>query len=123
MDKVETIGLGAFAMGASIPMAYAVGGNAADAIRHQESMIEITTGRHPAYQVPALDYLGTPLGIDIRKVVETGTLPIIDTAMANKTGGEIGVGLARPPMECFTQALRALGLAVKAALAGAGQTG
>jgi hypothetical protein len=110
----ETMGLGAFAMGASIPMAYAVGGRAADAIRYQESMIEIAAGRHPAYQVPALDYRGTPLGIDIRKVVKSGTLPIIDTAIANKAGGEIGVGIARPPMEAFTKALRAFGQHVKA---------
>jgi hypothetical protein len=120
----ETMGLGAFAMGASIPMAYAVGGTAADAIRYQESMADIVAGRHPAYQVPALDYVGTPLGIDIRKVVETGILPIIDTAMADKQGGEIGVGLARPPMACFEQALKAFGAGVKrqfAADVGSGQ--
>ncbi|MFC2030302.1 DUF1116 domain-containing protein [Chloroflexota bacterium] len=111
---METIGLGAFAMGASIPMAQAVGGTAADAIRYQESMADITVGRHSAYQVPALDFQGTPLGIDIRKVVDSGVLPIIDTAIANKSGGEIGVGLARPPLSCFTGALRAFGGAVKA---------
>ena len=117
---METGGLGAFAMGASISMAQAVGGTAADAIRYQESMMDITAGRHPAFQVPALDFLGTPLGIDIRKVLDTGVLPIIDTAIANKEGGEIGVGLARPPVECFTQALKAFGEVVKSQ-ASAGQ--
>lgn len=105
---MEVIGLGAFAMAASVSMAYAVGGNSQDAIRYQESMADITVARHPAYQVPVLDYKGTPVGIDIRKVVQSGVLPIIDTAIAHKNGGEIGVGIARPPMECFTQALVAL---------------
>lgn len=110
----ETMGLGAFAMGASIPMARALGGTAADAVRYQESMADITVGRQSSYQVPALDYQGTPLGIDVRKVVDIGLLPIIDTAIANKAGGEIGVGLARPPMDCFTDALRALANTVRA---------
>lgn len=105
---METIGLGAFAMAASVSMAYAVGGTASDAIQYQESMVDITTARHPAFQVPSLDYKGTPVGIDIRKVVQTNVLPIIDTAIAHKDGGEIGVGIARPPIECFTQALEAL---------------
>ena len=105
----ETAGLGAFAMAASIPMAQAVGRSAADAIDFQESMIDITVGRHPAYQIPALDFLGTPCAIDIRKVVQTGLLPIIDTAIAYKKGGEIGVGIARPPMECFTKGLKRFG--------------
>ncbi len=105
----ETMGLGAFALAASVPMAKAVGGSAQDAIQYQETMAEITVGRHNTYLVPILDFVGTPIGIDIRKVVRTGILPIIDTAIAAKQGGQIGVGLARPPMECFTKALRAMG--------------
>ncbi len=111
---MEVTGLGAFAMGASVSMAYAVGGTAADAIRYQESMVDITQARHPAYQVPALDYKGTPVGIDVRKVVQSNVLPIIDTAIAHKNGGEIGVGIARPPMQAFTQALVALHEAAQA---------
>ncbi|HBY96294.1 MAG: DUF1116 domain-containing protein [Ardenticatenaceae bacterium] len=110
---METTGLGAFAMAASVSMAYAVGGGAADAMRYQESMVDITVARHPAYQIPALDYRGTPVGIDIRKVVQTNILPIIDTAIAHKNGGEIGVGIARPPMECFVQALEGLSVAAQ----------
>jgi len=105
---MEVYGLGGFALGASIPMAYAVGGQAADAIHLMESMVDITSARHAAFKIPALDFKGTPVGIDIRKVVQTNVLPIIDTAIAHKNGGEIGVGIARPPMECFTAALVAL---------------
>lgn len=115
---MEVIGLGAFAMGASIPMAYAVGGTAQDAIRYQESMADITVARHPAFKVPALDFKGTPVGIDIRRVVQSNVLPIIDTAIAHKQGGEIGVGIARPPMECFTQALEELSRTAQAVVAG-----
>jgi hypothetical protein len=111
----ETAGLGAFAMAASPSMALAVGGTAADAVRFQESMLDITISRHPVYQVPYLDFKGTPLGIDIRKVVQTNILPIIDTAIANKKGGEIGVGIARPPMDCFIKALKRFGETVKQA--------
>lgn len=115
---MEVIGLGAFAMGASIPMAYAVGGTAQDAIRYQESMADITVARHPAFKVPALDFKGTPVGIDIRRVVQSNVLPIIDTAIAHKQGGEIGVGIARPPMECFTQALEELSRTAQAVVTG-----
>jgi hypothetical protein len=114
---MEVSGLGAFAMGASVSMAYAVGGTAEDAIRYQESMVDITVARHPAYLVPALDFKGTPVGIDIRRVVQSNILPIIDTAIAHKKGGEIGVGIARPPMECFSKALVALNKAAQKEMA------
>jgi len=113
---MEVYGLGGFAMGASIPMAYALGGMASDAIRYMESMVDITTARHAAFKVPALDFKGTPVGIDIRKVVQTGVLPIIDTAIAHKDGGEIGVGIARPPMECFVKSLEAISNKIKTAV-------
>lgn len=103
----ETVGLGGFAMAASVPMCRAVGGSAEDAVGYVRQMGEISEGKHTQFQMPMLDFEGTPLGIDIRKVVRTGILPIICTAIANKTGGQIGVGLARPPMEAFEKALKA----------------
>jgi hypothetical protein len=109
----ETMGLGAFAMAASFGMAHALGGTSDDAIRYQLSMERITAGLHPHYRVPAMDFKGTPLGIDIRKVVDTGVVPIIDTGIASKEGGEIGVGLARAPIEAFVDALKFLGETVK----------
>jgi len=49
----------------------------------------------------------TALGIDIMKVLETGTLPIINTGMAHKEAGvgQVGAGLVNPPLACFEQAL------------------
>jgi hypothetical protein len=74
-------------------------------------MAAITVGEHPAYKLPALGFLGAPLAIDTRKVVQTNTAPIIDTAIAHKDPGYpiIGAGLVRPPMECFKKALVAFG--------------
>ncbi|MFW5985799.1 MAG: DUF1116 domain-containing protein [Halanaerobiales bacterium] len=103
----ETVGLGGFALAASIPMARAVGGTADDAIKYARQMAEITAGRHNQLQIPVMDFVGTPLGIDIRKVMKNDMLPIIDTAIAHEEGGEIGVGIARPPVEAFEKAIRA----------------
>jgi hypothetical protein len=57
--------------------------------------------------MPAFGFAGTSTGIDIRKVVQTNTSPIIDTAIAHKDPGYpiIGAGLVRAPIECFKQAL------------------
>jgi len=61
--------------------------------------------------MPVFGFEGTPVGIDVRKVVQTGITPIIDTAMAHKNPGYpiIGAGLVRPPLECFKKALARFG--------------
>jgi hypothetical protein len=61
--------------------------------------------------MPALGFVGTSLGIDIRLVVQSNTAPIIDTAIAHREPGhpKIGAGLLRAPMECFQKALKAFG--------------
>jgi hypothetical protein len=112
----EVVGLGAFSMGAALPHAYTIGVSAQDAIRYQESMVDITMMRHPAFKIPAVDFKGTPVGIDIRKVVEANLVPIINTGIAHKEGGKIGGGIAKVPMECFTKALEALGKVTKEGL-------
>jgi hypothetical protein len=108
---VETIGLGAFAMAASPAVVRFVGaGGMREAIRATEEMAEICLGEHPYFRIPALDERGTPVGIDIRKVVETGITPLINTGIAGKRPGvgQIGAGIARAPLACFEQALQAL---------------
>ena len=107
---IETIGLGAFAMAASPAVVRFVGaGGFQDALRATEEMAEICLGEHPHFRIPTLDERGTPLGIDIRKVVETGVTPLINTGIAGKTPGigQIGAGVARAPLACFEQALEA----------------
>jgi hypothetical protein len=109
---VETIGLGAFAMAASPSVVRFVGaGGVQEAIAATEEMAEICLGEHPHFKIPTMDERGTPVGIDIRKVVETGITPMINTGIAGKIPGtgQIGAGVARAPLSCFEQALEAFG--------------
>src|SRR5207253_1750627 len=105
----ETAGLGGFAMAAAPAIVQFVGGVPADAIAYSRRMYEITLGESTAYTLPILNFRGTPTGIDIRMVVQTGILPQINTGIASRRAGvgQIGAGLVNPPMECFTGALRA----------------
>jgi hypothetical protein len=73
-------------------------------------MGEIATGRHPKWGIPALEFAGTPAGIDVRRVVETGIAPAINTGIAHRLAGvgQVGAGVARAPLACFEKALAAL---------------
>lgn len=105
----ETAGIGGFAMAAAPAIVQFVGGSAKDAINFTLKMYEITAAENNIYKIPALDFRGTPTGIDIRKVVETGILPSINTGIAHKDPGvgQVGAGLVKPPMNCFEDALQA----------------
>jgi len=107
---VETIGLGGFAMGAAPAVAGFVGaGAASDAANFTRSMREITCSENPEWTIPGLDYMGVPTGIDIRRVVETGLAPTINTGIAHREPGvgQVGAGVVKAPMMCFNNALRA----------------
>ncbi|MDP9092412.1 MAG: DUF1116 domain-containing protein [Actinomycetota bacterium] len=110
----ETIGLGGFAMAAAPAIVRFVGGSVADALANTRRMYEITLSEHAAFTVPVLDFRGTPLGIDVTKVVRTGILPQINTGMAGKVAGtgQVGAGLVKPPREIFPLALQGLAAAV-----------
>jgi hypothetical protein len=106
----ETAGLGGFAMAAAPAIVQFVGGTPGDALAASQRMYEITLGEHPAYTLPILDFRGTPTGIDLRLVLQTGILPQINTGIASKRAGvgQIGAGLVNPPRQCFERALSAL---------------
>jgi hypothetical protein len=106
----ETAGLGGFAMGGAPAVVQFVGGTPADALEYTRLMYEITLGESAAYRLPALDFRGTPTGIDVRLVVQTGILPQIDTGMAHREPGvgQVGAGLVKPPRVCFDRAFEAL---------------
>ena len=108
---VETVGLGGFAMAAAPAVVGFVGaGSAADAATFTRSMREITVGENAEWTIPALDFTGVPTGIDVRLVAETGIAPIINTGIAHKQPGigQVGAGVVRAPLACFTAAARAL---------------
>ncbi len=106
----ETAGIGAFAMAAAPAIVRFVGGTPREAVAATLEMYEITVGENPAFGLPALDFRGTPTGIDIRKVVRTGIAPRVNTGIAHKKPGvgQVGAGLVRPPMACFEQAVEAM---------------
>lgn len=106
----ETFGIGGFAMAAAPAIVALVGGTVDEAMGYSRTMNAITTGNNPNVTIPALDFMGVPTGIDVRKVMETGILPVINTAIAHKDPGigMIGAGITHPPVEAFQQALRAL---------------
>jgi hypothetical protein len=115
---VETVGLGGFAMAASPAVAAFVGKSGLqEAIAVTEEMAEICLGEHPHFRIPTLGDRGAPVGIDIRKVVETGIAPLINTGMAGKVPGtgQIGAGVVRAPLACFEEALEAFAAAAGAA--------
>jgi hypothetical protein len=107
----ETAGLGGFAMAAAPAIVQFIGGSPSDAIAHSQRMYEISIGESQTYTLPILNFRGTPTGVDIRLVLQTGILPQINTGIASRRAGigQIGAGLVNPPMECFSGALRALG--------------
>lgn len=106
----ETYGIGGFAMAAAPAIVPLVGGTVEEALNYSKDMLAITTTVNPNLTIPVLNFRGVATGIDVVKVVETGELPIINTAIAHKEAGigMIGTGLVNPPFEVFEKAIVAL---------------
>ncbi len=105
----ETAGIGGFAMAAAPAIVTFVSGTPQLAVDTTLEMYEITFTEHKYFTIPALGFRGTPTGMDIRKIVETGIEPRVNTGIAHKDPGvgQIGAGLVRPPMALFEKALMA----------------
>ncbi len=103
----ETAGIGGFAMATAPAIVTFVGGTPKDAMNATLEMYEITFAESKFFTMPSLDFRGTPTGIDIRKVVELGITPRINTGIAHKNAGvgQVGAGLVRPPLAIFEEAL------------------
>ncbi len=106
----ETAGYGGMAMAAAPAITQFVGGTPQLALQATLEMYEITFGEHENLTIPALNFRGTPLGIDVRKVINTGILPQINTGIAHKDPGVgmVGAGILRAPEQCFKDAFKAL---------------
>jgi hypothetical protein len=106
----ETFGVGGMAMIAAPAVTRFVGtGGFNEALKISNDMTEITIDHNPNFPVPTWDFKGIVLGIDARKVVETGILPVINTGIAHKIAGkgQVGAGTVTPPIECFEKAITA----------------
>jgi hypothetical protein len=103
----ETAGIGAFAMAAAPAIVTFIGGTPRDALNASLEMYEIAAAEHAHFTIPALGFRGTPVGIDLRRVVELGITPRVNTGIAHRQAGvgQVGAGLVRPPMEIFAEAL------------------
>ncbi len=106
----ETFGVGGMAMIAAPAVTRFVGtGGFEDALRISNEMQEIVIDNNPNFIIPTWNFKGAHLGIDARKVVETGIVPIINTGIANKVAGagQIGAGTVDAPLACFEKAILA----------------
>lgn len=64
-------------------------------------MYFITEEKNNIYSIPTLDFSGTLLGIDIRKVIEKGMVH------REAGAGQVGAGIFPPSFDCFTYAKKA----------------
>jgi len=103
----ETGGLGGFAIASAPAIVQFVGGTPEDAMNYTLEMYGITAGENNIYQIPYLNFKGTPTGIDVIKVVEKNIAPFIDTGVAHKKAGigQVGAGVLRAPIEPFKKAI------------------
>ncbi len=108
----ETFGIGGAAMVAApgVTRFVGAGGGISAALEVTEEMGEIYLERNPMLQIPTWDFQGACIGLDIRRVVETGITPLINTGIAHRDAGvgQIGAGTVRAPLACFEKALEAL---------------
>jgi hypothetical protein len=101
----ETVGLGGFAQAAAFALQAYQGGSPQDMVAMNEAMYGITVTEHPDYLVPFLGHRGTPVGVDVMKVLDSGVVPVIDGGLAGRDGvGQIGAGILKAPIECFAAA-------------------
>lgn len=104
----ETAGLGGMAQAAAFPLHRSSGRSVATMLERTRAMYEITHAEHSWFKIPALDYRGTPLGIDVLKVAQTGTTPFLDIGIAGRSRRQIGGGVASAPLAPFVEAAEAL---------------
>ncbi|NJC63038.1 DUF1116 domain-containing protein [Planosporangium flavigriseum] len=107
---LELVGLGGPAAAGSPAVAAFLGGSMADAARATDEMVQICGAESSRFKLPTMDFRGTPLGVDVRRVVETGITPKVNTGIlhASDGTGQIGAGVATAPVAGFREALMAL---------------
>jgi hypothetical protein len=100
----ETVGLGGFAQACAFTLQEYQGGSADAMIARNLEMYEITAGENTTFRIPLFGFRGTPTGVDIFRVLDSGVLPVMDVGLAGRDGGQIGAGVIRAPRECFERA-------------------
>jgi hypothetical protein len=107
---LELVGLGGAAAAASPAVAGFMGGSMQDAINTTLTMDRICAGQSTRFKLPMLDFRGTPIAVDVRRVVELDITPAINTGILHVSAGtgQVGAGVAHAPIQCFQEAALAL---------------
>jgi hypothetical protein len=103
---LELVGLGGAAAAGSPSVGQLVGGTASAAELTRE-LERVCVGRSSRITMSMADGRGTPLGVDVRRVVEHGITPKVTTGILHNSdgSGQIGAGVAEAPLGCFRAAL------------------
>lgn len=106
----EASGLGGFAVGCAPSIIGFIGSTPDKLTETMMEMYAITTIESPHFAAPFLAGRGTPTGVDVFKVIETGICPFITTGIAHRAPGmgQIGAGRVRAPLACFEAAVKYL---------------
>lgn len=75
----ECVGLGAFALPAAPAILASLHASREEVVQRVLALRSITTASHPVWTVPLLGFDGVRVGIDVRRVVETGLEPILSS--------------------------------------------
>jgi hypothetical protein len=103
---LELVGLGGAAAAGSPAVGQIVGGMA-QAAELTAELDRVCVGRSTRFTLPNQGGRGTPLGVDVRRVVELGVTPKVTTGILHVSDGtgQVGAGVAEAPLGCFNAAL------------------
>lgn len=104
----ETVGLGGFAQATAFGLQRYQGGSP---VVWRAAISRCTRSRWGSILTTSsrtFGFRGTPTGIDVKRIVRTGILPVMDIGIAGRGGGQIGAGVIRAPMDCFQHAAELL---------------
>ncbi len=112
----ETVGFGAFAMSAAPAIMSFVGGTFEESLQIVEEMRSICDGESTRFLLPSQNYRGTPIGINVHRVAQSGVAPVVNNGLAHREAGRgrAGAGITRLPIEPFLAASSALARATSA---------
>jgi hypothetical protein len=104
---LELVGLGGAAAAGSPAVAQMVGGTMAHAARLTEDLARVCVGSSSRFTLPYWGMRGSPLAVDVRKVVEAGITPQVTTGILHRSdgSGQVGAGVATAPLQPFVQLL------------------
>ncbi len=104
---LELVGLGGACAAGSPAVAQMVGGTMAHAAELTEALDNVSVGNSSRFTIPVWGMRGSPVGVDVRRVVELGITPSVTTGILHVSdgSGQVGAGVAEAPIQPFIDAL------------------